>query len=78
MTSVSKVSWRDCFFSSLRGFYVTNDVVFLVVQPPDEPSNKRRLKLFCTEDEQSRLCWITGLRFFKVLDHFVSKRVYQH
>lgn len=33
--------------------------------PADDASNKRRLKQFCTEDEQTRLCWITGLRFFK-------------
>jgi hypothetical protein len=36
-----------------------------VLKPPFTVSDQRELKCFCAEDEQSRLCWVTGLRLAK-------------
>lgn len=33
--------------------------------PSNDPNDKQRLRQFCADDEQSRICWITGMRFIK-------------
>lgn len=35
------------------------------LKPPCNVTECKQLKLFCAEDEQSRLCWMTGMRFIK-------------
>lgn len=35
------------------------------LKPPSNVTERKQLKVFCAEDEQSRLCWMTGMRFIK-------------
>lgn len=45
---------------------VTNVVHYDYLQPNKVRNEVKELRMFCAEDEQSRTCWMTAFRLFKV------------
>ena len=41
-------------------------VYCVCVQPNHNVTEAKELRLLCAEDEQSRTCWVTGIRLVKV------------